>query len=197
MSYVLGMDVSTTATKALLVDQSGSVAGVGSVEYPYETPRPLWSEQDPAHWWDGAVGAIRRALEATGVSPDDVVGVGLTGQMHGSVLLDAAGEVVRPAILWNAQRTEEECDELRRRVGKDRLIEITGNDALTGFTAPKLLWVQRHEPDNWARVRHVLLPKDYVQYRLTGEFATDVADGSGTILFDLARRTWSEELLEA
>ncbi len=197
MSYVLGMDVSTTATKALLVDQSGSVAGVGSVEYPYETPRPLWSEQDPAHWWDGAVGAIRRALEATGVSPDNVVGVGLTGQMHGSVLLDAAGEVVRPAILWNDQRTEEECDEIRRRVGKDRLIEITGNDALTGFTAPKLLWVQRHEPDNWARVRHVLLPKDYVRYRLTGEFATDVADGSGTILFDLARRTWSEELLEA
>lgn len=197
MSYVLGMDVSTTATKALLVDESGAVAGVGNIEYPYDTPRPLWSEQDPAYWWDAAAGAIHKALESTGISPDEVVAIGLTGQMHGSVLLDATGDVVRPAILWNDQRTEEECDEIRRRVGKERLIEITGNDALTGFTAPKLLWVQRHEPENWERVRHVLLPKDYVRYRLTGEFAIDVADGSGTILFDLARRTWSAEILDA
>ncbi|MFO7292439.1 MAG: xylulokinase [Actinomycetes bacterium] len=197
MSYVLGMDVSTTATKALLVDETGKVVGVGSVEYPYDTPRPLWSEQDPRYWWDAAVGAIRKALDQTGVSADEVAAIGLTGQMHGSVLLDDAGEVVRPAILWNDQRTEEECDEIRRRIGKERLIQITGNDALTGFTAPKLLWVQRHEPENWERVRHILLPKDYVRYRLTGEFAIDVADGSGTILFDLARRTWSDEILDA
>ena len=123
--------------------------------------------------------------------------VGLTGQMHGSVLLDAENRVVRPAILWNDQRTEAECDEIRRRVGADRLIEVTGNDALTGFTAPKLLWVRNHEPDLWRRVRHVLLPKDYVRFRLTGEHAVDVADGSGTILFDLAARTWSPEILEA
>src|SRR5690606_37778509 len=197
MSYVLGMDVSTTATKALLVDETGKVVGVGSVEYPYDTPRPLWSEQDPRYWWDAAVGAIRKAFDQTGVSADEVAAIGLTGQMHGSVLLDDAGEVVRPAILWNDQRTEEECDEIRRRIGKERLIQITGNDALTGFTAPKLLWVQRHEPENWERVRHILLPKDYVRYRLTGEFAIDVADGSGTILFDLARRTWSDEILDA
>ena len=197
MSYVLGMDVSTTATKALLVDETGKVVGVGSVEYPYDTPRPLWSEQDPRYWWDAAVGAIRKALDQTGVSADEVAAIGLTGPMHGSVLLDDAGEVVRPAILWNDQRTEEECDEIRRRIGKERLIQITGNDALTGFTAPKLLWVQRHEPENWERVRHILLPKDYVRYRLTGEFAIDVADGSGTILFDLARRTWSDEILDA
>lgn len=197
MSYVLGMDVSTTATKALLVDETGKVVGVGSVEYPYDTPRPLWSEQDPRYWWDAAVGAIRKALDQTGVSADEVAAIGLTGQMHGSVLLDDAGEVVRPAILWNDQRTEEDCDEIRRRIGKERLIQITGNDALTGFTAPKLLWVQRHEPENWERVRHILLPKDYVRYRLTGEFAIDVADGSGTILFDLARRTWSDEILDA
>lgn len=197
MSYVLGMDVSTTATKTLLVDETGKVVGVGSVEYPYDTPRPLWSEQDPRYWWDAAVGAIRKALDQTGVSADEVAAIGLTGQMHGSVLLDDAGEVVRPAILWNDQRTEEECDEIRRRIGKERLIQITGNDALTGFTAPKLLWVQRHEPENWERVRHILLPKDYVRYRLTGEFAIDVADGSGTILFDLARRTWSDEILDA
>ena len=197
MSDVLGMDVSTTATKALLVDETGKVVGVGSVEYPYDTPRPLWSEQDPRYWWDAAVGAIRKALDQTGVSADEVAAIGLTGQMHGSVLLDDAGEVVRPAILWNDQRTEEECDEIRRRIGKERLIQITGNDALTGFTAPKLLWVQRHEPENWERVRHILLPKDYVRYRLTGEFAIDVADGSGTILFDLARRTWSDEILDA
>ncbi|HUP17891.1 MAG TPA: xylulokinase [Acidimicrobiia bacterium] len=197
MTYVIGIDTSTTATKAVLVDSGGGVAGIASSTYGYETPRPLWTEQDPGLWWEATIAAVRQVMAECGISGSEVEAVGLTGQMHGSVLLDHQGEVVRPAILWNDQRTEAECIEIRKRVGAERLIEVTGNDALTGFTAPKLLWVQRHEPDNWARVSHVLLPKDYVRYRLTNGFAVDVADGSGTILFDLAARTWSPEVLGA
>ncbi len=197
MSHVIGIDVSTTATKAILLDDRGTVRGVATSTYDYEIPRPTWSEQDPRLWWRATIEAINEVLEATGVSGSAVEAVGLTGQMHGSVLLDSTGEVVRPAILWNDQRTAAECDEMRRRVGAERLIRITGNDALTGFTAPKLLWVAAHEPENWSRVSHILLPKDYVRYRLTGGFAIDVADGSGTILFDLANRTWSDEVVGA
>jgi xylulokinase len=197
MTFVLGIDTSTTATKAILVDGSGEVKGTASAEYGYETPQPLWSEQRPESWWEGTIASIHGLMEATGTSPREVEAVGLTGQMHGSVLLDEKGTVVRPAILWNDQRTGPQCDEIRRRVGKQKLIEITGNDALTGFTAPKLLWVQDHEPENWARVRQVLLPKDYVRFRLSGDYATDVADGSGTILFDLKSRTWSPEVIDA
>lgn len=197
MSFVIGIDTSTTATKAILLDRRGTVVGVGSSSYDYQAPHPLWSEQDPRLWWDATIAAVRQVMREQGVAADEVEAVGLTGQMHGSVLLDDEGEVVRPAILWNDQRTAAECDEIRRLVGPERLIEVTGNDALTGFTAPKLLWVRRHEPDNWAKVRHVLLPKDYVRFRLTDGFAVDVADGSGTILFDLAARTWSPEMLAA
>ena len=150
-----------------------------------------WSEQDPELWWDGTIAAIRSVLRSTGVSAADVVAVGLTGQMHGLVLLDAADRVLRPAILWNDQRTAAECDEIRAAVGSERLVEVTGNDALTGFTAPKLVWVRDHEPDVWRRAAHVLLPKDYVRLRLTGDHAIDKADGAGTILFDLAARDWS------
>jgi len=210
MAYVLGIDVSTTATKAVLIDESGTVRRIGAAEYGFEVPRPLWSEQDPRLWWDSAQSAIRSVLagggvgaasgagaEAGAVAAEDIAAVGLTGQMHGLVLLDAAGEVLRPAILWNDQRTAAECDAIRTAVGPERLIEITGNDALTGFTAPKLVWVRDHEPEIWARVAHVLLPKDYVRLRLTGEYALDKADGSGTILFDLAARDWSAEVLAA
>jgi xylulokinase len=195
--YVLGIDVSTTATKAVLVDPAGGVAGVGLAEYGFETPRPLWSEQDPALWWDGAQAAIRSVLASTGVAGDDVGCVGLTGQMHGLVLLDADDRVLRPAILWNDQRTAHACDEIREAIGKDRLVAITGNDALTGFTAPKLVWVRDHEPDLWARAAHVLLPKDFVRLHLTGEHALDKADGAGTQLFDLAARDWSPVVVEA
>ncbi|HSJ83080.1 MAG TPA: xylulokinase [Acidimicrobiia bacterium] len=197
MSLVLGIDSSTTATKAILVDEDGKVRGVGTASYDYEVPHPQWTEQDPHLWWEGTLSALGVLLDESGVDAAEIEAVGLTGQMHGSVLLDAGSEVVRPAILWNDQRTEQECDEIRARVGRERLIQITGNDALTGFTAPKLLWVQRHEPESWERVRHILLPKDYVRYRLTGDHAVDVADGSGTILFDLAERTWSPEMLDA
>lgn len=197
MSYVVGIDVSTTATKALLLDDRGRVVASGSAEYGYEVPRPMWSEQDPHLWWDGTVTAITEMRERSGVAASEIVSIGLTGQMHGSVLLDDAGEVVRPAILWNDQRTARECDEIRRRVGRERLIAVTGNDAMTGFTAPKVMWVAEHEPDNWARVATILLPKDYVRYRLSGDRAVDVAGGSGTMLFDLSRRTWSPEILDA
>ncbi|MFN8465046.1 MAG: xylulokinase [Caldilineaceae bacterium] len=197
MQYFIGIDSSTTATKALLIDEQGDVVAVAATEYGYETPRPLWSEQDPDLWWEGAASSIRQVLASSGVKADDVHGIGLTGQMHGLVLLDEDGKVLRPAILWNDQRTGPQCDEIRRRLGKQRLIQITGNDALTGFTAPKILWVQQNEPDVWARARHILLPKDYVRYKLTGEYALDKADGAGTILFDLKQRDWSPEVLAA
>ena len=197
MALVLGIDVSTTATKAILVDEEGLVRGTGVAEYGFETPRPLWSEQDPRLWWEAAPAAIRGALDAASARGDQVVGVGLTGQMHGLVLLDGGGEVLRPAILWNDQRTAAECDLIREAVGPDRLVTITGNDALTGFTAPKLVWLREHEPEVWARVRHVLLPKDYLRFCLSGEYAMDKADGAGTQLFDLAARDWSPEVLNA
>jgi xylulokinase len=196
MGHVIGIDTSTTATKALLIDGDGSVTAVASSEYDYEIPRPLWSEQDPHLWWGASVSAIRSVLDSSGIPPSDIEAVGLTGQMHGSVLLDSEGEVVRPALLWNDQRTAAECDEIRQRVGRARLIRITGNDALTGFTSPKLLWVRNNEPENWDRVTTVLLPKDYLRFRLTGGRALDVAGGSGTGLFALAARTWSAEILE-
>ncbi|HCE16807.1 MAG TPA: xylulokinase [Anaerolinea thermolimosa] len=197
MEVFLGIDVSTTGVKALLVGRDGSVVGSATTEQPLFTPHPLWSEQNPEDWWKGAVQSIREVLRSTGVSGADVVGIGLTGQMHGLTLLDEAGQVLRPAILWNDQRTGPQCDEIRARLGRERLIQITGNDALTGFTAPKILWVQENEPEVYRKIRHILLPKDYVRYRLTGEFAVDRADGSGTILFDLHHRDWSPEMLAA
>ena len=197
MSLVVGVDVSTTATKAVLQDAEGTVRAVGMSAYSYETPHPLWSEQDPALWWEATRIAVRGALEAADTDAEAVEAVGLTGQMHGLVALDDRDEVLRPAILWNDQRNGAECDAIRGIVGRRRLIEITGNDALPGFTAPKLLWLRRHEPDVWASIAHVLLPKDFVRLRLTGEHALDRADGSGTILFDLAARDWSPEILDA
>jgi xylulokinase len=195
--YLLGIDASTTATKALLIDGQGQVVAVAATEYPFETPQPLWSEQDPALWWDGAVQSIRGVLTQSGIDAGEVAAVGLTGQMHGLVLLDAAGGVLRPAILWNDQRTGAQCDEIRARLGKRDLIRITGNDALTGFTAPKILWVREHEPEVFAKARTFVLPKDYLRYRLTERIATDRAGAAGTLLLDLRRRDWSAEVLDA
>lgn len=192
----LGIDVSTTATKALLIDSAGQVLATASTEYPFETPHPLWSEQHPDLWWDGAQKSIRAVIAKAGVDPASIGGLGLTGQMHGLVLLDESGNVLRPAILWNDQRTQAQCDEIHAKIGRERFIQISGNVALTGFTAPKILWVRENEPDVYAKARHVLLPKDYVRYKLTGEYAMDKADGAGTALFDLKNRTWSGELLE-
>ena len=197
MKYFLGIDVSTTGAKALLIDETGQVVSSATTPLALSTPRPLWSEQDPHEWWAGTTNSIRQAISNAKVSASDIAAVGLTGQMHGLVLLDENGQVLRPAILWNDQRTGAQCDEIRRRLGKERLIQITGNDALTGFTAPKILWVNQNEPEVYARARHVLLPKDYVRYRLTDAYAMDKADGSGTILFDVRRRGWSMEVLQA
>lgn len=197
MNYFIGIDSSTTATKALLIDEKGGLVSSASSEYSYEIPHPLWSEQDPALWWEATAVSVRRVLSTCGITGSQVKGIGLTGQMHGLVLLDKDGRVLRPSILWNDQRTGAQCDEIRARLGKKELIRITGNDALTGFTAPKILWVQQHEPEVWAKVRHILLPKDYVRYRLTGEYAIDKAGGSGTLLFDIGKRTWSPQVLQA
>ena len=197
VSLVLGLDVSTTATKAVLQDAEGIVRAVGTSAYDYETPHPLWSEQDPGLWWDATRIAVGSALDTAGADASDVQAVGLTGQMHGLVALDDRDEILRPAILWNDQRTAAECHAIRQIVGRERLIAITGNDALPGFTAPKLLWLRGNEPEVWAAIAHVLLPKDFVRLRLTGEHAVDRADGSGTMLFDLAARDWSPEILEA
>jgi xylulokinase len=193
---VLGIDVSTTGSKALLMDEQGVVVASASAPHTLQTPKPLWSEQDPAEWWLASAGSIRKVVSEAGATR--IAAVGLTGQMHGLVLLDAQDRVLRPAILWNDQRTAAECDEIRARLGgRERLVKISGNDALTGFTAPKILWVRRHEPEVYAKARRVLLPKDYVRQRLTGVAAMDKADGSGTLLFDLAKRGWSKDILEA
>jgi len=192
----LGIDVSTTGAKALLIDEKGAVVATVTTPLTLQTPKPLWSEQDPGEWWAGTVTSTRRALAEAGAKADEVAAVGLTGQMHGLVLLDADRKVLRPAILWNDQRTGPECEEIHRRVGTAELIREVGNIALTGFTAPKILWVRKHEPEVYRRARLVLLPKDYVRLRLTGEAAMDKADGSGTILFDLKKRTWSRRVLE-
>jgi xylulokinase len=197
MAYLLGIDVATTGAKALLIDERGKVVANATKEYPLSIPRPLWSEQDPADWWEGSVGSIRELLELSAVDPAAIIGVGLTGQMHGLVLLDWRGQVLRPAILWNDQRTGPQCRWITETVGFERLLEWTGNPALPGFTAPKLLWVREHEPAVYAQVAHILLPKDYVRYRLSGEFATDMADASGTLLLDVKRRAWSVEMLAA
>jgi len=190
MSVLVGLDVGTTGVKALALSPDGTVLARAEREYPLSTPRPGWAEQDPEDWWR----ASEEALAALGVG--EIAGIGLSGQMHGLVALDAADRVLRPAILWNDGRTGAECAEIEERVGLERLISLTGNRALAGFTAPKLLWLRRHEPEVFSRIRHVLLPKDYVRLRLTGERAIDVADASGTLLFDVARRRWSEEVLE-
>ena len=167
--YFLGIDISTTSSKALLIDELGDVIAVASSPHTLQTPRPLWSEQNPSEWWRAVSGSIKSVLGKAGISGESVGAVGLTGQMHGLVLLDEAGNVLRPAILWNDQRTQSQCDEIHQRIGKERFIQITGNVALTGFTAPKILWVKENEPDVYAKAKHVLLPKDYIRYKLTGE----------------------------
>lgn len=197
MRHFLGIDSSTTATKALLMDETGRVSAVATAEYSFETPRLLWSEQHPDLWWEGAKKSIRQVLEQADVNAASIDCVGLTGQMHGLVLMGEDGEVLRPAILWNDQRTGAECDEIRELLGKERLIQITGNDALTGFTAPKILWVKNNELDVYRHIRFILLPKDYIRFKLTGDYATDRAGGAGTLLFDLKKRDWSPEVVDA
>ncbi len=193
----LGIDVSTTGSKALLVDGQGLVVSSATTPHPISTPQPLWSEQDPLDWWQSSQQSIRKAMAKAGVQGEDILAIGLTGQMHGLVLLDAQNRVLRPAILWNDQRTAAECEEITQKLGFERLLQLTGNKALTGFTAPKILWVRQHEPDVYAKIEHVLLPKDYVRFRLSGDYAVDKADGAGMLLFDLQKRDFSKEVLDA
>ena len=197
MRLLLGIDLSTTGAKALLIDRDGRVVSSATTPLSLSTPQPLWSEQEPREWWTATTNSIKQALADANATGEDIAAIGLTGQMHGLVLLDADGEVLRPAILWNDQRCGAECDEIRARVTRRELVQITGNDALTGFTAPKILWVETHEPEVYQRIRHVLLPKDYIRYKLTGMHAMDKADGSGTMLFDLRQRTWSSQIVNA
>jgi xylulokinase len=191
MATLIGVDVGTSGTRALAVTTDGELVAEATRPHDLLTPRPGWSEQDPAQWWDATKAVLAE------VARDDVVGIGLTGQMHGSVFLDSAGEVIRPALLWNDQRTARECDEITERVGAERLLEIAGNPALTGFQAPKILWLAHNEPDSHARVASVLLPKDYVRLMLTGEHATDASDASGTLLLDVRARDYSDAILDA
>ena len=197
MSYLLGLDISTTSAKALIIDESGAVVAVANSPQPISQPQPLWSEQNPADWWDGMVKSIRAALAQSGLSGADISAIGLTGQMHGLVLLDEQGNVLRPAILWNDQRTQAQCDAMTAVIGARRLLELTGNPALTGFTAPKLLWVRDNEPDVYRKVAQMLLPKDFIRYKLTGAYATDLAGAAGTSLLNVAERAWSQDVMDA
>jgi len=195
MSY-LGIDVGTGGTRALVIDAQGKVVASASEEHQhFASPRPGWAEQDPRDWWQACGKAVRKALQSSGVRAEDIVCVGFSGQMHGAVLLDSSDEVVRPAIIWCDQRSEAQSIELEQMFGRDTLIRLTCNPPLTNFTLTKLLWVRENEPKNWGRVAHVMLPKDYVRFRLTGDRAIDVADASGTLLLDVANRKWSKEVL--
>src|SRR5205085_2785095 len=195
---LLGIDVGTGGTRAVVVDERGGVLASATAEHaPFASPQTGWAEQDPRDWWRATAEAVRGALARAEVSAEEIACVGFSGQMHGAVLLDGEGSVVRPALTWCDQRTDAQCRSITERVGAARLIELTSNPALTNFTLTKMLWVREHEPETWSRVRTVLLPKDYVRLRLTGERATDVADASGTLLLDVASRRWSAAMLDA
>ena len=195
MKYVLGIDLGTSGTKTVLFDQNGGVICSATVEYPLYQPQNGWAEQDPADWFNAAVSTIQTVLTKSGVSRDDVISLGISGQMHGLVMLDEQNQVIRRSIIWADQRTAKECEEITEKVGYDNLIRITANPALTGFTLSKLMWVRKHEPENYAKCRHILLPKDYVRFMLTGDFATEVSDASGMQMLDVPNRCWSKELL--
>lgn len=196
--YVLGIDVGTGGTRAVIMDEAGRVVRSASEAHePFTSPQIGWAEQSPEDWWRAACSAVRKVLEEADVRGEAIACVGFSGQMHGAVMLDGSGEVVRPALIWCDVRTGKQCEELNRRIGSARLIELTCNPALTNFTLTKLIWVRENEPENWRRVRSLMLPKDYVRLRMTGERATDVADASGTLLLDVARRQWSKQVLQA
>jgi xylulokinase len=195
MQTLLGLDLGTSGVKALLLTPGGQTVATATRDYPLHHPQPGWAEQDPADWWQATVAAMRACLEAAPGAA--VVGVGISGQMHGAVLLDDTRQVVRPCIIWADQRTQAECDEITARVGAARLIDLVSNPALPGFTAPKLLWVRHHEPENWARTRRVLLPKDWLRFMLTGSEAMEISDAAGTCLLDVAHGQWSAEVLAA
>ncbi|MDE6133693.1 MAG: xylulokinase, partial [Oscillospiraceae bacterium] len=197
MRYVIGIDIGTSGTKTVLFDEVGKVVASATVEYPMYQPQNGYAEQEPADWYNAAVSTIKTVIGKSGVKNTDIVGIGLSGQMHGLVMLDENGEVIRRSIIWCDQRTAKEVDEMNEKLGREKLIKITANPALTGWTAAKILWVRNNEPENYAKCRHILLPKDYIRYKLTGEFATEVSDASGMQLLDVPNRCWSKEVCDA
>lgn len=193
MNYLIGIDLGTTATKTVIFDEMGNEIISATEGYPMQQPQNGWAEQDPQDWYRAVISTLKKTVSA--VCPADIRGIGISGQMHSLVMLDKGNEIIRPAILWCDQRTAKECDEITQRVGAERLIEITANPALTGFTASKILWVRNHEPEHYQACRHILLPKDYIRFRLTGNYVTEVSDASGMQLLDVPKRCWSEEIL--
>jgi len=196
MEYLMGIDVGTSGVKTVIIDREGAIVSSGTVEYPLLTPRPGWAEQNPADWWSATVRCIKNSLKKSAVNSRNIKGIGLTGQMHGSVFLDGKNNVIRPAILWCDQRTAKECAQITETVGEKRVFEITCNPVLTGFQAPKIIWMRNNESALYKRIAKVLLPKDYIRFMMTGEFATDVSDASGTSLLDVKNRRWSDEILD-
>jgi xylulokinase len=196
MAHLLGIDIGTSGTKTLICDHRGKVLATAMAEHPIHSPKPGWSEQVPEDWWSATRIATTAVIKKAKIKSADITAIGLSGQMHGSVFLDKSGKVIRPALLWNDQRTVLECAEIEKKAGgRNELISMVANPALTGFTAPKILWLRRNEPKNYEKTAQILLPKDYIRYRLTGEFATEVSDASGTLLLDVAKRAWSTDLL--
>ncbi|MFO1023035.1 MAG: FGGY family carbohydrate kinase [Planctomycetales bacterium] len=197
MGIYLGIDIGTSGTKTLAIAENGEILASATATYPLSNPRPGWSEQSPEDWWQATISTVKKVLKTGKIKPADVKGIGLSGQMHGSVFLDKSHQVLRPALLWNDQRTVAECQEIEAAAGgRKKLIQMVANPALTGFTAPKILWLRNHEPKHYDKVKQVLLPKDYIRFRLTGEYATEVSDASGTLLLDVRNRRWSSVLLE-
>lgn len=198
MPLYLGIDIGTSGTKTLAIDESGAILASASAEYPCYSPRPLWSEQNPDDWWKAVVQTVRAVLDQAKINKEEVKAIGLSGQMHGSVFLDKNDRIVRPAILWNDQRTARECAQIESAVGgRAKLIELAANPAMTGFTAPKILWLRNNEPENFEKVKKILLPKDEIRRRLIGDYATEVSDASGMLLLDVKNRCWSSEILSA
>ncbi|MBQ7009810.1 MAG: xylulokinase [Ruminococcus sp.] len=196
MRYVLGVDIGTSGTKTVLFNELGEAIASATVEYPMYQPQNGYAEQDPEDWYNATVSTIKTVVEKSSVNNSEIIGIGLSGQMHGLVMLDENNEIIRKSIIWCDQRTAKEVDEMNEKVGREKLIEITANPALTGWTAAKILWVKNNEPENYAKCRHILLPKDYIRFKLTGEFATEVSDASGMQLLDVPNRCWSNEICE-
>lgn len=191
----MGIDIGTTSTRAIIIDEHGKLIASSNSSYPLIATKPGWAEQHPEDWWKATISSIKNVIENSKLSPNDISAVGLSGQMHGSIFLDKDGNILRPAILWCDQRTQKQCDEIYEIFGYENFIKLSYNKALPGFTTPKILWLKENEPYNYKKIFKILLPKDYIRYMLSGVFATEVSDASGTILLDIAKRNWSDEIL--